>query len=93
MHSKFNDIPVEADTTVLNTHEVKLGDYDAVYQRWLWDGFYGESLIFVSEEVAELADDALEALVKESQYYKSDHGVTVKRGERYAFVNFNFEAD
>jgi hypothetical protein len=46
MKDKFKNVPVESGTVVGFEKEVKLGDYDALYQGWTWDGIYGESTIF-----------------------------------------------
>ena len=57
MKDKFKNVPVESGTVVGFEKEVKLGDYDALYQGWTWDGIYGESIIIKSEDVAKLTDD------------------------------------
>ena len=55
-------------------------------------GFYMDSLIFVSANVEDKDDEALEALVRASGRVKDDLSMTINRNiEGYTFVNFNFE--
>ena len=57
-----------------------------------WGGFYIESLIFVSADVADKDDEALEALARASGRVKDDSSLTIKRNSGgYTFVNFNVE--
>ena len=94
MATKFENVPVEADTKVLFQEEAKFGQYDILYQKWYWDGITAESIIFVSEDVAELTDDQLEEDVKTSPLVKTDSSVTISRSASgFTFVNFNFEVD
>ena len=54
-------------------------------------GFYMDSLIFVSANVEDKDDEALEALVRASGRVKDDLSMTINRNiEGYTFVNFNF---
>lgn len=92
MTNKFANIPVDLDTRIIEQEEVKVGDYDACYQKWSWDGIVAESLIFGSSEVAQLDDDALKMLVRQSSYFQSS-SITLKRNsEGYCFTNFNFKS-
>jgi hypothetical protein len=57
-----------------------------------WGGFYIESLIFVSADVEDKDDEALEALARASGRVKGDSSLTIKRNTGgYTFVNFNVE--
>lgn len=92
MTNKFANIPADLDTRIIEQKAVKVGDYDAFYQKWSWDGIVAESLIFVSNEVALLNDDALKTLVRGSYYYQSST-ITLKRSSGgYCFTNFNFRS-
>jgi hypothetical protein len=81
---KFAAIPVEKDTRVLSRKQVKVGDYDAVHEKWFWEGISAESYIFLSEEIKELSEEEILDMVGEE-------GATFKRMETYTFVNFNFQ--
>jgi len=87
---KFLNVPVEDDTVILVSLGSKLGERDVLYQKWVWDGITGESLIFVSDDVASLSDGQLEADVRTSPLVGSG-SVTISRSDSgYTFVNFNF---
>jgi len=90
MSGKFDAVPVESDTAILVSLEMKLYEYKILYQKWVWDGIYGESFIFSSADIASLSDDELKALGRSSPMIKPEGSVTLTRGEQYAFLNFNF---
>ena len=91
--AKFNDVPVEPDTRIASQTIVNAGDFDALHQKWTWEGILAESLIFVAGEVDDLDDAQLESLAKRSGLAKSDSQFTVKRDSKgFTFVNFNFES-
>lgn len=89
----FAHVPVEPDTRILLQQEAMFDDWPVLYQRWVWDGIYAESLIFLDADVAHLDDAALERFVRESPLIRDDSKITLKRGSNgYTFVNFNFES-
>ncbi len=90
MHSKFKDIPRDEDTKILFSSPMKWGELDIVYEKWYWDGINAESVIFLNEDVANLDNEALEADVRSSPLVNDDSQVTIKRVEKFTFVNFNF---
>lgn len=57
-NGKVDEIPVEADTKILFQTETRVGDYDALHQKWFWEGIGTESLIFPAHEVRTLDDSA-----------------------------------
>lgn len=91
MNEKFNDILVEKDTRILMSSPMKWGELDIVYQKWNWEGITAESVIFLSDDVKEMDDEALEAEVRSSPLVNVDSEVTITRGEKFTFVNFNFQ--
>jgi len=94
MSSKFEKVPVEDDTTIIIELEAKLGEYDVLYQKWSWDGFTAESLIFANDDVADISDDEIETEVRTSPLLKEKKKMTLKRSKSgFTFVNFNFESD
>jgi len=90
MNDKFNDIPVETDTKLLFRSAMKWGELDIIYEKWNWEGITAESIIFLNEDVKEMSDEALEADVRDGPLVREDSQVTIKRGENFTFVNFNF---
>jgi len=90
MNDKFNNIPVEEDTKILMSSHMKWGDLDIVYQKWSWERITAESIIFFSDDVKDLNDEALKANVRDGQIARKDSQMTIKRGEKFTFVNFNF---
>jgi hypothetical protein len=89
--SSFLDVPVEDDTRLMNVTSVKIEGIDARYESWVWEGIVADSLIFHSEAVAHMSDEELDLLVERNMVVK-DHRKTVKRLDKYTFVNFNFYA-
>ncbi len=90
--SRFNNVPVEADTEILFEQEAKFGDYDVLYQKWVYDGITAESIIFSNDDVLKLSDEKIKAEVKESPLIKDGSSITLKRSDSgFTFVNFNFE--
>jgi hypothetical protein len=90
MNRTFDDVEVEPDTRVAFQKPTTAGDIPALYQQWTWAGFDATSLIFYSEDVSHLDDVALGALVATAAKVKSPDDMTMSRGEKYTFVNFNF---
>jgi hypothetical protein len=92
--SKFRNVPVDEDTRILFQLEAMLGEYEILYQKWYWDGITAESIIFYSEDVSNLDDQAIEEEVRSSPLVNDGSSVTLKRCESgYVFVNFNFITD
>jgi hypothetical protein len=93
MNNKFSAVPVEEDTKVLRRAIVSIGGWEALHERWSWEGVKGETMVFVSEEVERLSDKQLEALVRQSELVEPNSQITMKRGESgYTFINFNFRS-
>ena len=93
MQEKFKNIPVDKDTKVLLNTESHFGPYDCVLQKWLWDGIYGNSLIFMKEDVKDYAREELRKDVLSSGLMADTEGsVTFSESSNhpYLFVNFNF---
>ncbi len=94
MTDKFKNVPVEEDTAILYQQEAKLGKYDVLYQKWLWDGITAESIIFANGDVADLHENEITELVYSSPLVNEDSKITFRRTEGgFTFVNFNFQAE
>lgn len=93
MMKKFESIPADHGMQLLSHSAIQLGDYDAIHQRWRLDGIKGESVIFVTAEVAALSDDELKDMVLDSPTAKPETRCTLQRNEEgYTFINLNFES-
>lgn len=93
MTGKFDSVPVEKDTKIILSQQMMFGEYEILYQKWFWDGIYGESIIFLSEDISTVSDEELETIIKSSPIVKSDSKITMSRLKTdYTFVNFNFES-
>lgn len=93
---KFKNIPVEKDTKILFRFEVKLGEYDVVYEKWYWkmNACGAESIIFFHEDIKELSREEINALVRTSMVINKDSRTTITLNSHgYTFVNFNFWVD
>ncbi len=91
MNEKFKDLPVDEDTQIILSFETKVEHYDVVYQKWYWSGIYAESIIFCNEDVTPLSEEEIKKEVAENTALLKDNSqMTIKRGDKYTFVNFNF---
>ena len=90
MNEKFKDLSTDEGTKIIFRSPMKWGELDIVYEKWRWEGIDAESIIFLSEDVSALDDTALEADVRDGPLVNSDSQVTIKRLDKYTFVNFNF---
>jgi hypothetical protein len=92
MSKKFDDVPVEEDTTIMFRQEARLGKFKVLYEMWSWEGISAESIIFVNDDVADMTDNELEQEVRKSPLVKKESEITIKRLDAgFTFVNFNFE--
>lgn len=91
MTNKFNNIPEDEGTRILNEEIVKIAQLDALHQKWVWEGTIAESLIFDEKDVKHLNDEELKKLVRSTSKVNPDSSLTISRsGSGYVFVNFNF---
>ena len=91
MSSKFDNVPSDEGTAILFGQEMKLGDFDVLYQKWHWEGITAESIIFANADIVGLSDKEIEAEVKASPLLQPGSSTTLTRtGSGFTFVNFNF---
>jgi len=90
MNDKFKDLSTDEGVKILFRSPMKWGELDIVYEKWYWEGINAESVIFLTEDVKELSDEALEADVRNGPLIRDDSQITIKRLDKYTFVNFNF---
>lgn len=94
MTDKFKDIPVDEDTQITSSVQVKIDKYDVVYQKWHWEGIRAQSIVFFNEDVSDMSEEQIIHEVELCPGLINEKSkITFKRGEKYTFVNFNFETD
>jgi hypothetical protein len=92
MSTKFENVPVEDDTKIISQQETRVRDFDILHQKWFWDGITAESIIFSSEDIANLDDQQIEHTARLSPLLKPGTDITIERNAPgFIFVNFNFE--
>ena len=65
--------------------EIKIGDYDAIYEKWVWDGIYADSYVLFNEDIKDLSEEDILKLTNQIQQFS-----TYKKLDAYTFVNFDF---
>ena len=90
MTDKFKNLTTDEGVKILFRSPMKWGELDIVYEKWFWDGITAESIIFLTEDVKAMSDEELERDVREGPLVREDSKVTIRRGDEFTFVNFNF---
>lgn len=91
MSNLFENVPKDENVKILFEVTAKFGEYQAMFQKWYQDGIYGQSLIFDSQEISNISDNDLICEVSASDIVSDKRNITISRGQRFTFVNFNFE--
>ena len=90
--SKFDAVPVEEDTVRVAALEVKFGDYDVLYEKWLWESYQGETLVFVTDEIANLSESEFESQLRSSELLNVGTNISITHSKSgYTFVTFNVD--
>lgn len=82
----------EYDHAASSKNLYDLDGHPARLEVWSWDGIYGMSLLFETEDVAALSDEQLFALALDAGV-ASEGSYTVKRKPDTTFLNFSFSYD
>ncbi len=90
MTDKFKDLTTDEGTKILFRSPMKWGGLDIIYEKWRWDGITAESIVFLTDDVNAMSDNTLELDVRDGPLVQADSQVTIKRGDKFTFVNFNF---
>ena len=90
MSGKFDCLGVDEGTRIVFRRPLTVSGLDAMHEKWVWEGIVGESVVFASDDVRTLGDRELEVVVCALPFCDGETGVTISRGEKYTFVNFNF---
>jgi hypothetical protein len=89
---KFDNVPTEADTAITLSLESKFGEYDVLYQQWIWDGIQANSLIFDNDDIADVELQSLIEEVRNSPLVNhTSKELTTKLSEQFTLISFNFE--
>jgi hypothetical protein len=88
---KFDNVPTEEDTAITLSLESKFGEYDVLYQQWIWDGIQANSLIFDNDDIADIELQSLIEEVRESDLVvNNNQEMTTRVQAHFTFINFNF---
>lgn len=92
MSNKFVNVPVENDTRILFQKEIKIGEFNVLHQKWIWDGIVAESIIYDTMDIIQMNDEELINEVKKSRESKTDIEYTITKVDQgFIFINFNFQ--
>ena len=71
---------------------ITIGEYEALHEKWLWEGMQGESLVFCFHDVATLSDDEVERVARSSDVIGPGCHVLVERGDPdFVLVSFHVQ--
>jgi hypothetical protein len=70
------------------------GEYEVLYQHWIWDGIKAQSLIFDNNDISHVDLNRLIDEVRNSPLVNdATIEITSKVGQQYTFINFNFQVE
>ncbi len=87
--SKFADVVIDPDTRIISEEYLKIGNYDAKFEHWFWDGIYASSLIFLKSDVEDLEKSDLLKLIKDNIGLVYDF--TFSGSGSYLFLNYGYK--
>jgi hypothetical protein len=86
---KFDNVRTHNDTDILLNLECKFGEYDALYQEWIWDGIKANSLIFNNRDITDL-ELLIEEVRNSALVNDFREKITSSINKKYTYINFNF---
>ncbi len=86
----FKDLTTDSDTKIISRTISKIKEIPFAHELWSWDGIKGESIIFYTEDVLSFSDEDIIAIVFNNES-KNIKDFTLKRTEKFVFLNFNFQ--
>jgi len=81
---------------ILSGKFVAVNIYIIIYKKfelWYWDHINGSSLIFVNEDIEKFTEDELYEICSLYSPGFNKKGSTLKKGNKYCFVNYGFSYD
>ncbi len=94
MTRNFENIPLDDDTQILLSSQMKFGELDCVFQIWTYDAIQGNSLIFYADDLQDKSDEELKTMIlTESEIVsnKSQKLTISKNNDEHPFVFVNFD--
>jgi hypothetical protein len=90
---KFENVPVEEDTIIDSKEIVMVGEIEALFETWHWDGIKGSSLVFSKEDLPETGKLEIKKWLVKLGWIKASEDITVKESadQGFLFVNYNFK--
>jgi len=89
----FKDLKIDSDTKILYSELVERNNITAKFELWYWDHINGSSLIFVNEDIEKFTEDELYEICSLYSPGFNKKGSTLKKGNKYCFVNYGFSYD
>jgi hypothetical protein len=86
----FDDLTIDLDTKLLSRHIIDINGIPCAHENWIWDGIFGESLIFYKDDLKDLTEDGIFDFISIGKEVKKE-GSTIKVGDKFVYFNFNFE--
>ncbi|MCC6933022.1 MAG: hypothetical protein IT292_07185 [Deltaproteobacteria bacterium] len=71
---KFANIQIDEDTKIYSRNLVTVANWQALLERWSWEGISGSSLIFATNDIKHLSDDQIIELVVSSGFCLNPKG-------------------
>jgi len=94
MNAKFKNVPIDNEIRILFSKEEKIGDLEVLHEGWDWGGIRAESIIFANEDVADLEEEQIKEIARDSPLFLPGSGITFSRVESgFTFVNCNFQTE
>ncbi len=92
MNNKFKDIPLDPETKILSREEGRFLNFDCVFEKWVSDGIYGDSLIFFKADFAGIGSDEIIKKLSNSKDIEINDKCTISEKGDFLFINYKFEA-
>ena len=85
---KFKNVGMDEDTRLIEDKILKYKDIDVLYQKWVWEGVIGNSLIFTKEDIKKFN---IHNIIDEMEIIKNKNKITTNKDDKFYFINFDFE--
>lgn len=97
MKRKFENIPLDEDTRILLSSQMKFGELDCLFQIWVYDSIQGNSLIFYADDLLDKSEDELKTMILTESDIVSNKSqkLTISKNKEehpFVFVNFDFKS-
>jgi hypothetical protein len=86
----FENRPIDKDTAITSSKKLKIQEFDALHENWIWDGVKASSVVLVESQLAGMKDEQLSKMVAEEIAIGSNFTISRDRNG-YCFINFGFK--